>query len=379
MDWVGRLGRIGVVAGAAGAAACGRTVMPASPESLQPAAACSQPARPPGAGTIGTTDAPTGRLTLAIAEGADSGSDSALPVEVRALLSEIAAALPAQIPLPPRMPPRMPLQVPNHCAGTSGDTPLDDTVAVHRVRESEGRDALDQDIGVIVTRDRLVEAYAAAHTGLAVVPLSWDRTYVLVVPRGPQAPDSAGTSIRAALAADALRADARPVGLGGRLAPDPACDAHPAFRTVLAGLEFAGTGRPRETSRVVFDEADPVARFLAERVAVLASIRSPQLSAVAPTLDPSGAEMSVTGLSSPVFTQALQDGRSAAFIVVIPSTASRSCAGAPTPGATPDGVGPGIIPLIETRAVAIVRLDLVGRIASAAHSASVVVDDGEAR
>jgi hypothetical protein len=147
----------------------------------------------------------------------------------------------------------------------------------------------------------------------------------------------------------------------------------------LAGSEFADTGRLRDTGRVVFDEADPVARFLAERVAVLASTRSAQLSAVAPTLDPSGAEMSVTGLSSRVFTHALQDGRSAAFIVMIPSAASLSCADAPPPGATPAGAGPGIIPLIETRAVAIVRLDLAARIASAARSASVVVDDGEAR
>ena len=232
---------------------------------------------------------------------------------------------------------------------------------------------------MLVTRDRPVEAYAAAHTGLAVVPLSWDRTYVLVVPRGPQTPDSAGISIRAGLAADALRADARPVGLGGRSPPDAACGGHPASRTVLAGLEFAGTGRSQDPGRVVFNEADPVARFLAERVAVLASTRSPQLSAVAPALDPSGAEMSVTGLSARVFTRALRDGGSAAFIVVIPSTASRSCTGAPAPGATPDGVGPGIIPLIETRAAAIVRLDVAGRIASALRSASVVVDDGEAR
>jgi hypothetical protein len=375
MGWVGRLGRIGVLAGAAGAAACGRTVTPASPESPRPAATCSQPARLPGA--IGTTGAPTGRLTLAMADEADPGSDSERLAGVRALLSEIAAAVSAQ--MPPEMPVQVPMQVPNHCTTTASATPPGDTVVVHRVRESDARDALDQDIGVLVTRDRPVEAYAAAHTGLAVVPLSWDRTYVLVVPRGPQTPDSAGTSIRAALAADALRADARPVGLGGRSPPEAACDCPPASRTVWAGLEFAGTGRPRDTGRVVFDEADPVARFLAERVAVLASTRSPQLSAVAPTLDPGGAEMSVTGLSARAFTRALQDGRSAAFIVVIPSIASRSCAGAPSSGATPDGVGPGIIPLIETRAVAIVRLDLAGRIASAARSASVVVDDGEAR
>jgi hypothetical protein len=373
MDWVGRLGRIGVLAGAAGAAACGRTVTPASPESLRPAAACSQPARLPRA--KGTTGTPTGRLTLAIADEADSGSASERIAGVRALLSEIAGALPPQMPL--QMPPKVP--VPNHCTATPSDTPPGDTVVVHRVQESDARDALDQDIGVLVTRDQRVEAYAAAHTELAVVPLSWDRTYVLVVPRGAQTSDSAGTLIRAALAADALRADARPVGLGGRSPPDAACDSRPASRTVLAGLEFAGTGPPRDTNRVVFDEADPVARFLAERVAVLASTRSAQLSAVAPTLDPSGAEMSVTGLSSRVFTHALQDGRSAAFIAVIPSAASRSCAGAPTPGATPDGVGPGIIPLIETRAVAIVRLDVAGRIASAARSASVVVDDEEAR
>jgi hypothetical protein len=374
MDWAGRLGRIGALAGAAGAAACGRTVTPASPESLRPAAACFQPARPPGADSIGTTGAPTGRLTFAIADEADSESDGERPA-ARGLLDEIAAALPAEIPL----------QVPNHCTATPSDTPSDtpgntpagNTVVVHRVLESGARDALDQGIGVLVTRDRSVEAYAAAHTGLAVVPLPWDRTYLLVVPRGPQTADSAGTPIRAALAADALRADARPVGLDGRSRRDSACHGHPASRS-LAGLDITGAERSRDTGRVVFDAADPVARFLAERVAVLASTRSAQLSAVAPTLDPGGAEMSVTGLSSRVFTHALQDGRSPAFIVMIPFAASLSCADAPAPGVTPAGVGPGIIPLIETRAVAIVRLDLAARLASAAHSATVVVDDGGA-
>ncbi len=376
MGWVGRVGwvvRVGVIMGAAGAAACGRTVTPASPESLRPASACSQPTRPPGAGTIGMAGAPSGRLTLAIADNADSRSDSEPPTEARVLLSEIAAALPALMPL------QMPQEVPNQCTATPSDTPPGDTVVVHRIGESGARDALDQDIGVLVTRDRPVEAYAATRTGLAVVPLSWDRTYALVVPRGPLTPDSAGASIRAALAADALSADARPVELGGSPAPDAVCDGHPASRAVLPGSVFAGAGRQRDSSRIVFNEADPVARFLAERVAVLASTRNAQLAAVAPTLDPSGAEMVVTGLSSRVFADALQDERSAAFIVMIPSAASLSCAGAPTPGATPDGPGPGIIPLIETRAVAIVRLELAARIASAARSGGVVVDDGEAR
>ena len=102
MDWVARLGRIGVLAGAAGAAACGRTVTPASPGSLRPAAACSQPARLPSAS--GTTGAPACRLTLAIADEADQGSDSERLAGVRALLSEIATALPAQMPLPLPMP-----------------------------------------------------------------------------------------------------------------------------------------------------------------------------------------------------------------------------------------------------------------------------------
>jgi hypothetical protein len=289
-------------------------------------------------------------------------------VEARALLSEITAALPALAPD----------QVPNPCTPSPSDTPARDTVVVHRVRETDARDALDEDISVLVTRERPVAAYAAARPGLAVVPLSWDRRYVLVVPRGPKTPDSAGTSIRAALASDAVRADARPVGLGSGLPADAACDGRPAYRTGLARSEFAGARQPLDPSRVVFDEADPVARFLAERVAVLASTRSAQLSAVAPTLDPSGAEMSVTGLSSRAFTRVLQDRQSAAFIVVIPSAPSPACPDALTPGVTPDGVGSVIIPLIETRAVAVVRLDLAGRIARAARSASVVVDDGEA-
>jgi hypothetical protein len=357
MDWVGRLGRFSSFAAAAGAAACGRTVMP-TPEASQPVASCPAVVNP------------AGMLTLSIAGPVDSAGSGDPAAALPVLMSEIAAALPLD-PCGTRRP-----------AGQSAASASpSDTVAVHRVRDADARDVIDRGTDVVVTRDRPAAAYARARPGLVVVPLAWDRTYVLVVHGLPAVPDSEMAPLRAALAADAIRADARPFDAPLDLPAARICDEDVAHRTVPGGIRFAGQGRKPYTEHVIYDEGDSTARFLAERVAVLASTRSKLLAGVAGALDPVGTEMSVTGVPSGEVSRALMDDRGAAYVVAIPSGTSLGCseaglhaAASLAPGAVGQDPHPGIVPLIQTRATAIVRLDAVARIAGTAASLGFVVE-----
>jgi hypothetical protein len=112
------------------------------------------------------------------------------------------------------------------------------------------------------------------------------------------------------------------------------------------------------------------------------------LAGVAGALDPAGAEMSVTGVPSGEVSRALMDGSGAAYVLAIPSDTTLGCtepalhsADSPTPGAAGQDPHMGIVPLIQTRATAIVRLDAIARIAATAASPSFVVEGqgGDAR
>jgi hypothetical protein len=316
-------------------------------------------------------------LTISIAGPVDSAAAGDPAAALPALVSEIAAALPLE-----------PCGANRPDARSTASVASGDTVVVHRVREADARDEIDQGTDVLVSRDRPVAAYALARPGLVVVPLPWDRTYVLVVHRLPAVPDSEVAPLRAALATDAIRADARPFGALEDFPPARTCDEDVAHRTVLGGIRLAGRGRRPDTKHVIYDEGDSTARFLAERVAVLASTRSKLLAGVARALDPAGAEMSVMGVPSGEVSRALMDDSGAAYVVAIPSDTSLGCtepalhsADSPTPGAPGQDPHMGIVPLIQTRATAIVRLDAIARIASAAASPSFVVEGqgGDAR
>jgi hypothetical protein len=346
MDSVRRLARISSFAMAAGVTACGRTVVPAS-EAPGPVVACPVAARPAG--------------VITIAEPAGSASPAnPLPP---ALLIEIAVALPL-------------------CGARkrdSDDTALTasrDTVVVRPVGEADARDLIDQGPDVLVTRDRAVAAYALGRPGLAVVPLAWDRTYMLVIRRLPAMQDSELTPLRAALAAEAIRADARPFPPRDGLLRGLACGADTARPTAGDGIQFAGERRNRDTRRVVYDESDSTARFLAERVAVLASTRSTLLAGVAAAINPGGSEMPATGVSSSDVSRALDDSNSAAYVVAISPDTSLRCTESRPHFADSPPLPVGIVPLIQTRPAAIVRLDAVARIAAA--SAGAVVAGGHA-
>jgi hypothetical protein len=335
MDWVCRLGRIGGFVGVAGTAACGKSYRPAPPPGPVPAgqsAACAP------------VTAPAGPISVAFAGPPDSVGASDPAAAVAALLTQIAAAAIAPACVNPR--PARPI-----------DTTEDgqDTVVVRQVGERGARDALDQGADIVVTRDRSVVAYAADNAGLVSVPLPWDRVYVLVVRPGPAWRDSVADSLREALASDAVHADARAFG-AGRVSPGTVCSGDSAHPASAAVAPPPAARRTPGAARILYDQADSVSRFLAERMAVLASTSSSLLAGMAPALGRMDTEMYATGLPAGELPGAVTDGSGGAYIIAIPSATLQLCGEA--------GALPAIVPLIQTRAWAIVRRDGVSRIAA---------------
>ena len=333
----------------AGAAACGKAYVPAPSPDPAPLAVLCAPA-----------NGPAGLIAVTIAGAPDSLGVRDPASAVPRLLSQIGAAVAPPECLNPRPPAR-----PGRTPPSAGQ----DTVVLRRVSDRGARDALDQGVDILVTRDRSVVAYAAGNPGLVSVPLPWDRVYVLVVRRQPGRPDSAANPLGAALASDVVHADARALGAGIAL-PDSACGGDAAHPSVVVTPGPASARLP-SAARILYDQEDSVARFLAERLAVLASTGSSLLGGVAPALGRMGAEMYATGLPARDLPRAVMEASGEAYVVAIPSPTLQSCgetgaipASAPRLTMQSGDRQAAIVPLIETRAWAIVRRDAVSRIAA---------------
>jgi hypothetical protein len=318
----------------AGTAACGRSYTAGPSTRPVPAgqAACA---------AVTATAAP---IAVAVAGPRDSAGASDPAPAIPLLLSQIAAVADTPECAGPRP------------AGPGGSVANgQDTVAVRQVSDRAARDALDWGTDILVTRDRSVVAYAAGRPGLVSVPLSWDRVYVLVLHPQPGRPDFVTDSLREALASDVVHADARAFGSTWVL-PDTACDDDAADRAKAVVGPPSAAGRVPRAARILYDQEDSVARFLAERIAVLASTGSRLLAGVTPALGRMGTEMYVMGLPAGELPRAAMDAGAAASIIAIPAVTPRLCGEAPAL--------PALVPLIETRAWAIVRRDAVSRIAA---------------
>jgi hypothetical protein len=187
------------------------------------------------------------------------------------------------------------------------------------------RDAIDGAVDLVVTGDPDLLEYAGRRPGHSSVALPWHRLYLLLLPSGdaslgPALPaDTSG--FRMALAENAVRTDARP--------------AEPVAWPDSAARCAAGTVRPASASTAVaYSAGDPAARDLAERLVALAG---PEGLAVRP-LEPDS------------FSAALRRGDARAFVVSGPRVSTAPCAES---SGWPAGAR--VIPLVETRAHAIVR------------------------
>jgi hypothetical protein len=187
------------------------------------------------------------------------------------------------------------------------------------------RDALDQDIDLVVTRDLQLVDYVANRTEFATFPLPWSRTYVLIEPADAQSLERVlgDASVRRSLAGDAVRA-------GARVAEPPywwmdraACPSGPARTSGASGTSL------------VYRADDEVARGLAQRIVALA---------------PAGSGLRARGLAPADFELAIRRGIERAYIVGVPRQSLAPCRdGAFLPEEAR------VVPLIDTRAFAIVR------------------------
>lgn len=213
-----------------------------------------------------------------------------------------------------------------------GDHP---TVTVRSSGGSDGRDLLDHGIDILVTDDPEVLSYAGGRGDLANTPLPWDRVYVLVSPT----PVSIGDTLRASLAHDIVRRDARPSQGKYWWAAGPACPAAVADSPTVALPATDST----DAAVVYYADGDAAARGLAERLVALGLI---------------GADGRASGVAGEEFDQRFGAG-GAAYLLALPREALAPCravtglaARAPWLSADP---GRYITPLVETREHAIVR------------------------
>jgi hypothetical protein len=189
----------------------------------------------------------------------------------------------------------------------------------------DARDALDQDIDLVVTRDLQLVDYVSSRTEFATFPLPWSRTYVLIESSDGQSlePVLADASARRSLAGDAVRASARVAEPPFWWTNRTACRSESARQAGVSGTNLA------------YAQDDEVARGLAQRIVALA---------------PTGSGLRARGLAPADFEAAIRRGTERAYVVGVPRQSLAPCRDA---AFLPEGAR--VVPLIDTRAFAIVR------------------------
>ncbi|HEY8105536.1 MAG TPA: ABC transporter substrate-binding protein [Gemmatimonadales bacterium] len=182
-------------------------------------------------------------------------------------------------------------------------------------RPRDLRDAVDAGVDIVVTDDPATLAYVAGRAGFMSLPLPWTRAYGLVL---TSANDSSAADVTPAfketLARDAVRIDAR------------------AATAVAAGCPVATLAPNRSAhpgTRIAYRAGDRTAGDLAARLAALGI---------------AGAR-SVVALDSVALIASLRAGAEVAYVVVL----ARACDEASR------AAGAAVLPLVETRAHAVVR------------------------
>jgi hypothetical protein len=196
------------------------------------------------------------------------------------------------------------------------------------VSRGDPRDLVDQGVDLLLTRDRAVLVYAGTLPQFQSVPLAWQRTHVLLTPGRFRSAPTLSDDQRQALAADAVRGEAR-----GALPPywwqaTPDCD--------IAAAPV-GTAMP-PTPRVVYDANDAVARDLAER---LVGLRIYQRAAA---------------LTGAALVTAVRAGGDAGYVMAVDARPVDACRELQILRERARWLDPEtIVPLVETRQRAVLR------------------------
>jgi hypothetical protein len=221
---------------------------------------------------------------------------------------------------------------------------------VIRWTDADPRDAIDRGFDVLVTRVPAVSAYAATAGSGRVLPLPWDRVYVLIAPAERVQPRAFVTmALDDDLAAAALGADARK-SAGTYWWEDVTCP----LPATTHGTERTAAGR------IVYRRDDGVGRGLAERLVALAASGSLD-GAIGD--DPSAPRPVATGLDPGPYAEALRLGADLGYVLPLDRKVLDGCraaramqSAAPWPAR--------LVPLVDTRAHLVVRR-LRGRVVAA--------------
>ena len=239
-------------------------------------------------------------------------------------------------------------------------------LAVRVSRDADARDQIDGGVHLMFTDDPRVVSYAESRAELTSIPLAWDRTYAVAVRvPDPAVPSpSASDDLRRSLARDVVRAEAR-----GAEAPFWWFNVDHCPAAPNAGLPV-----PVASTRIVYERQDEVARRLAERLAALASVSGERMRglnappvSISAQLRSMGTRATVSGLPPTDFAATLRAGTALAFVLSLPRYSLAPCDDAlalltAAPWLSSNFV---IVPLIQTRARAIVRRDGLPLVADA--------------
>jgi hypothetical protein len=196
------------------------------------------------------------------------------------------------------------------------------------VSPGDPRDLVDQGVDLLLTRDRGALVYAGTLPQFQSVPLAWQRTYVLLTPGRVRSAPTLSDDQRQALAADAVRGEARgaPPPYWWQATPD--CDFAAAP---------VGTLTP-PTPRVVYDANDAAARDLAERLVGLGTYRR------------------ATALTGAALVTAVRAGGDAGYVMAVDARPVDACRELQILRDRARWLDPEtIVPLVETRQRAVLR------------------------
>ncbi len=236
---------------------------------------------------------------------------------------------------------------------------------------SDARDFLKRNVDIMITSDPAVIEYAEGKPELTLIALEWDRTYVLLSASRIRELRRGGTVGRISvefserLARDAVRGDARGCRSDAWWGKLEMCG-----RTSRSGFPPVPKGAYESSNRhILYDEHDPIARDLAERIVALAGT-DPTVSADAALLASAvpgltdGVRVTAEGVSVRTMTSSLRVGLEFGYIVSVPIRPYDACDEAtilrdrvPWIVTLKTGLRGALIPLVETRPHVIVVRD----------------------
>lgn len=217
---------------------------------------------------------------------------------------------------------------------------------------------------VLVTRDPAVIAYARARADFTAHPLAWDRVHVAIITDPTRTRIAAAPGFRASLARDAVHAEARaaepPYAWQQAVCegPHPPLTHPPLPQTPRSQAPRSQV--PGPARRIAYPRGDAIARDLAERLVAL------DRTVTAAALDGDSLTAALAAGADAVYVVALPAARVPVAPAdtapgVTPSPAAGDTAAAAVAGITPCAALPQrapdsqVVPLVETRAHAIVR------------------------